>query len=108
MATKNNKSILQYFHITKEGRKDNSITSHNHTTSMATKNNKSILQYFHRTKEGRKIVTASVKAINYQGYLVIISYNYEIPKYFQKNNFSKELKSNYSIVLSMTNRKENL
>ena len=54
------------------------------------------------------MVTASVKAVNYQGYLVIISYNYEIPKYFQKNNFSKELKSNYFIVLSITNRKENL
>ena len=46
---------------------NNSIISHNHTTSMATKNNKSILQYFHRAREGRKVVTASVKAVNYQG-----------------------------------------
>ena len=67
MTTKNNKIILQYFHRTREGRKDNSITSHNHTTSMATKNNKSILQYFHRAREGRKVVTTSVKAVNYQG-----------------------------------------
>ena len=66
MATKNNKSILQYFHRTREGKKDNSITSHNHTKSMATKSNKSILQIFHRTREGRKVVTASVKAVNYQ------------------------------------------
>jgi len=46
---------------------NNSITSHNHTTSMATKNNKSILQYLHRAREGRKVVTTSVKAVNYQG-----------------------------------------
>ena len=46
---------------------NNSITSHNHTTSMATKNNKSILQYFHRAREGRKVVTTCVKAVNYQG-----------------------------------------
>ena len=46
---------------------NNSITSHNHTTSMATKNNKSILQYLHKAREGRKVVTTSVKAVNYQG-----------------------------------------
>ena len=45
---------------------NNSITSHNHTTSMATKNNKSILQYLHKAREGRKVVTTSVKAVNYQ------------------------------------------
>ena len=57
----------QLTHASKQILTNNSITSHNHTTSMATKNNKSILQYFHRAREGRKVVTTSVKTVNYQG-----------------------------------------